>query len=165
MQNTKDSFFIALRDRLAALDPARTVTVLGVSRPAIIVPENEIAAAADPLPEAFYITFGVASVTAATDRLDHPLQQLACEIAYYTEGSSDLTNQDRGRALAGLDDELLSITSPANAALKDHSQSPAADLSANIFWTRPTLTAAKQVGNKLSRTATCTVFTYMEAAQ
>ena len=46
MQNIKDSFFIAIRDRLAALNPQRTVTIQGGSRPAILVIENEISAAA-----------------------------------------------------------------------------------------------------------------------
>ncbi len=165
MQTTKDSFFIALRDRLAALNPARTVTLLGSTRPAIIVPENEVADAAEPQPETFYITFGATSAAANTERLEHPLQQLTCEINYHTEGSADLSNQDRGRTLAALDDELLAITSPVNAELKDYSQSPAADLGTSIFWTRPTLAAAKQLGNKLSRSATLTIFTHLEAQQ
>ena len=165
MQTTKDSFFIALRDRLATLNPARTVTLLGVTRPAVIVPENEVADAADPLTEAFYITFGAASAAPGTERLEHPLQQLACEITYCTEGTTDLSNQDRGRALATLDDELLSVTSPAQTELKDHSQTTVADLGANIFWTRPTFAAPKQVGNKLTRTAALTIFTHMEAQQ
>jgi hypothetical protein len=163
MQNTKDSFFIALRDRLTALDPARTVTVLGSTRPAIIVPENELADAATLLPETFYITFGACAAAADTERLEHPLQQLACEITYYTEGSSDLSSQDRGRTLAALDDELLAMTSPPNAVLKDYSQTPAADLGAHIFWTRPALAAPKQVGNKLSRVASLTIFIHTEA--
>ena len=165
MQNTKDSFFIAMRDRLTVLNPARTMTVLGVTRPAILVPENEVADAADLLTEAFYITFGTFSVAPGAERLDFPLQQLACEITYSTEGSTDLSSQDRGRTLATLDDELLAITLPAQAALKDYSQSPAADLSANVFWTRPTLSAPKQVANKLIRTAALTIFSHMETAQ
>jgi hypothetical protein len=165
MQNIKDSFFIALRDRLAALNPARTVVMLGVARPAIIVPENEVADAADPLPEAFYLTWGSATAASGTERLDHPLQQLVCEITYCTQGSVDFTSQDRGRMLAVLDDELLSITSPTRTPLKDFSQTPAAGLGANIFWTRPALGAVKQVGNKLARTASLTVFTHLEAAQ
>ena len=41
MQPTKDSFYIALRDRLVAVDPNRTVTLDGATRPAIAVMENE----------------------------------------------------------------------------------------------------------------------------
>ena len=37
MQAAKDSFFMALRDRLMALNPARTVNLDGVSVPGILV--------------------------------------------------------------------------------------------------------------------------------
>ena len=165
MQNIKDSFYVALRDRLAALNPARTVTVLGVTRPAVIVAENEIAASGVPLPELFYLAWGAASAAAGTERLDLPLLKLTCEITYWTQGSDDLSSQDRGRTLAKLDEEFLSITALPRAALKDFSQTPVADLAANIFWSIPTLAAAKQDGNKLSRTATIEVFSHMESAQ
>lgn len=165
MQNTKDSFYVALRDRLAALNPARTVTLLGVPRPAAIVLENEIADSSPLLPEAFYITWGASSAATGTERLDLPLLTLTCEITYWTQGSDDLSSQDRGRTLAKLDEELLAITTSPRAALKDFSQTPAADLGANLFWSPPTLGAATLDGNKLTRTATIEVFAHMEAAQ
>ena len=165
MQNIKDSFYVTLRDRLAALNPVRTVTVLGVTRPAVIVAENEIADSAVPLPEAFYLAWGAASAAAGTERLDLPLLKLTCEITYWTQGSDDLSSQDRGRTLAKLDEDLLAITTPSRAALKDFSQAPVADLAANIFWSSPVFGASKQDGNKLSRNATIEVFSHMEAAQ
>src|SRR5437763_10731285 len=128
MQTIKDSFYIALRDRLAALNPARTVTVLGVTRPAVLVIENELADSAPLLPEAFYLSWGSCDSASGTERLDSPLLQLACEITYWTQGSDDLSGQDRGRTLAQLDSELLAIATPPRAALKDHAQSPAVDL-------------------------------------
>src|SRR5258708_5435949 len=133
MQNIKDSLYVALRDRLAALNPARTVTVLGVTRPAVIVPENEIADSALPLPEAFYLAWGAASAAAGTERLDLPLLKIRCEITYWTQGADDLSSQDRGRTLAQLDEEFLSVTTPPRTALKDFSQVPVADLAAKIF--------------------------------
>ena len=165
MQNSKDSFFIALRDRLAALDPSRTVTVLGVTRPAVLVAENELADAAPALPEAFYIMWASAGAVAGAERLDYPLLQMSCEITYWTQGSADLSGQDRGRTLADLDDELLSVTRPPRAVLKDFSQTPAVDLGANIFWTRPALSPVVQDGSKLIRTAKLEVFTHVEVAQ
>ncbi len=41
MQATKDSFYLTLRDRLAQADPGRTITVDGITRPAIVVVEND----------------------------------------------------------------------------------------------------------------------------
>ena len=40
MQAAKDSFYMALRERLAALNPARTMVIDGVTVPAIVVREN-----------------------------------------------------------------------------------------------------------------------------
>ena len=162
MQTTKDSLFIALRDRLAALAPERIVTVLGNSRPAILVSENELADAAPPLPDAFYLRWGAATPASGTERLELPLLKLTCEITYWTQGTNDLNSQDRGRALAALDELLLAITLPPRAALKNHSQSPDVDLGANIFWTRPIFTAPKEDGGNLSRTAAIEVFTHAE---
>ena len=41
MQNAKDSFYMALRTRLAALNPDRTVLLRGTVRPGILVEEAE----------------------------------------------------------------------------------------------------------------------------
>jgi hypothetical protein len=165
MQSIKDSFYIALRDRLATLNPARVVTVLGVTRPAVLVIENLLADASPLLPEALYLNFGEITTEPITQRLEQPLLRMNCEITYWTQGSDALSGQDRGRTLAQLDSELLSITSPRKAALADHSQSPAVALGTNIFWTRPQLTAASANGNKLMRTATLQIFAHDEAAQ
>src|SRR5436190_6330031 len=102
MQTIKDSFYIALRDRLGTLDPARTVTVLGVTRPAVLVIENELADAAPLLPKTFYLIWTSCDSASGTERLDLPLLRLACEITYWTQGSDDLGSQDRGRTLAQL---------------------------------------------------------------
>ena len=41
MQNAKDSFYIALRTRLAAINPERTILLRGAVRPGILVEEAE----------------------------------------------------------------------------------------------------------------------------
>ncbi len=46
MQNAKDSFYEVLRARLSALNPERTVAVRGVTRPGVLVDENELQASA-----------------------------------------------------------------------------------------------------------------------
>ena len=40
MQFAKDSFFLALQERLAALNPVRSVTLNGATVPAVVVVEN-----------------------------------------------------------------------------------------------------------------------------
>ena len=37
MQNTKDTFYITLRTRLTAVNPARTMTLRAVTRPGMLV--------------------------------------------------------------------------------------------------------------------------------
>jgi hypothetical protein len=162
MQNTKDSFFIAVRDRLAVFNPSRTILIQGVSRPAVLVIENEISAAAPHEPDVFYIRWGVSTSASGTERLEQPLIKTSCEISYLTEGTDDLSSQDRGRALATLDGELRSITTPARASLKDFTQSPPVDLGAAVFWTRPVLGEIAQDGRRLMRTAKLDVFSFAE---
>ena len=41
MQNAKDSFYMALRTRLASINPERTVLLRGTVRPAILLEEAE----------------------------------------------------------------------------------------------------------------------------
>ncbi|MDE3162438.1 MAG: hypothetical protein KGL64_04180, partial [Acidobacteriota bacterium] len=41
MQNAKDSFYMALRTRLAAINPNRTILLRGALRPGIFVEEAE----------------------------------------------------------------------------------------------------------------------------
>jgi hypothetical protein len=162
MQNIKDSFFIAIRDRLAILNPLRTVSIRGANRPAILVVENEISAAAPRQAEVFYLHWGALTSASGTERLDNPLVKIACEIAYLTEGSDDLSNQDRGRTLASLDRELLAITNPSRSALKDFTQSPPLDFGGTVFWTRPVLGEITQDGRRLIRNAKLEVFSFAE---
>ena len=41
MQNAKDSFYMALRTRLVAINPSRTILLRGAVRPGILVEEAE----------------------------------------------------------------------------------------------------------------------------
>src|SRR3954447_26029027 len=127
MQKIKDSFFIALRDRLGMLNPLRSISVQGVSRPAIVVIENELVAAGPLEPEVFYVHWGMTSAASGTERADEPMVKVNCEISYWTEGSDDLSNQDRGRTLGALDGELMLMSEPQRAALKDFATIPALD--------------------------------------
>lgn len=169
MQNIKDSFYIALRDRLAELNPARVVNIAGVVRPAVVVAENEVADAASspmssiassgfgPQPDTFYIHW-----LGACELHDQGLMELNCEIRYFVEGSPELAYQDRGRAMAKSDDELLAITFSASTPLKDYSGAAPVELGTNIFWTRPELGPIKVDGRWLARAAKLRVFSFVE---
>jgi hypothetical protein len=135
MQFTKDSFYMALRERLVALNPLRTVTVNGVARPAVIVAENEVVVPVEPLPDAFYLEWGaVKPVERQTGR--RRMMEMDCVISHHTLGSVE-SGVDRGRVLAALDTELISICRPTHTEKQDFSQTPSVDLGTQIVWSAP----------------------------
>ncbi len=135
MQFTKDSFYMALLQRLISLNPARVVTLNGTTRPAVIVAENELIVPVDPLPDAFYLEWGAAHVVQRQTG-NTPLLTMECVISHHTFGTVT-SGVDRGRTLSALDMELMSITQPMWTAKQDFTQSPSVDLGTKIFWTEP----------------------------
>jgi hypothetical protein len=162
MQPTKDSFYIALRDRLVAVDPNRTVTLDGATRPAIAVIENEPPTGAPLLCDAFYLHWGNARSVPSSNGA---LMALDCTISYFTKGSIQNANLDRGRDLASLDNDLLAICSPPQTPKCDYSSGTPVSLGSTIFWTQPLLTAAKSTSPNVGRDVTITVFFYPEVNQ
>lgn len=134
MQAAKDSFYMALRERLAALNPGRLIVVDGVERPGVVVRENlELQATVIPS-GAFFLDWGDARAAEAA----RPIMGLDCHISYAEEGSS-ATGVDRGRRLAQMDEELLRICDPPHTGMRDYRQTPSVDLGCGIFWTMPGL--------------------------
>jgi hypothetical protein len=133
MQAAKDSFYLALRSRLAALNPARTVTVDGVVIPGILVRENMEPRFNEAQPGVFYVDWGEVLIAEST----RPMLGIDCSIWYASEGTSGGTGVDRGRQLAEMDVELLRLCEPPHTEMIDYSQTPSADLGAGIFWTMP----------------------------
>jgi hypothetical protein len=151
------------------MNPARVVNIAGVVSPAIVVVENEVADVAvssstpstapgfGPQADTFYIHW-----LGARELHDQGLMELDCEIRYFVEGSPELAYQDRGRALAKSDDELLAITFSGSTPLKDFSGASPVELGTNIFWTRPELGPIKVDGRRLARMAKLRVFSFVE---
>jgi hypothetical protein len=144
MQFAKDSFFLALQQRLAGLNPARTVTINGATVPAVLVVENLPPFSAEPLPNTFYMEWGRAAVVDGHGG-DSALMSLECVISYYTLGTVQ-SMVDRGRVLGQLDGELLGICQPPSTEKIDYTQSPAADLGTKVFWNQPSFEEAATAG-------------------
>jgi hypothetical protein len=173
MQPTKDSFYITLLERLVALNPQRTITLNGTTRPAIVVAENEMVVPVVPQPDAFYIEWGAAHpVTQQQGTM--PLMTMECIVSYHTFGTVE-SGVDRGRSLASLDMELLSICQPAWTSKCDYTQVPIIDLGTKISWSLPILgkVAGSEApkneglprgseGVRLERSATVNVFFFPE---
>lgn len=144
MQFAKDSFFLGLRERLASLNPARTVTSNGTTVPAVLVVENLPPSSAEPQPNTFYIEWGSAEVMSAHAG-NGALMSVNVVISYYSLGSV-ASMVDRGRLLAQLDDELLAICQPPYTEKRDYTQSPSVDLGTSVFWGQPSFTEGKGSG-------------------
>jgi|SRR5882724_5846473 len=164
MQFAKDSFYVALRDRLTVVNPARTVAINGAVRPAVLVTENEPTTATPLLANVFQLTWSAAQTAPGEDAGKRPLIALACEIAYGTSGTLD-GGVDRGRLMAALDMELLAICSPGRTNKQDFTQATPVDLGSFVIWTKPDLKPVvtdRKTGLLLVRNAELTVFFFPE---
>jgi len=128
---------MALRQRLAAVNAGRTITINGVTFPAVVVAENELVVPVDPLPDAFYLEWGAAAMVGRQEG-SRKLMAMECVISYHTFGTVE-SGVDRGRALAELDMELLNICQPPHTGKQDFSQSPSVDLGTSVVWSEPVL--------------------------
>jgi hypothetical protein len=167
MQNAKDTFYMTLQSRLAALNPARTVVVRGVVRPGILVDENELSTAWVPL-DVFRLDWTALQVNAEGPL---PLVTLECSIRYATDGSSGNGGMDRGRLLSGMDAELSAAlgATPHAAGKMNYSAAGAGvaptAMGTNVFWADPIFGSATAVSERLERTAAVQVFAYQEAGE
>lgn len=153
MQEAKDTFYIMLRDRLAASNTGRTMVVRGVLRPALLVSENELVSASQPA--------DVFSLHWTELRIVRGLVSMLCEIHYATGGSPGSSGMDRGRLLAAMDAELTSTlnATPQNVARSNFTAGGnGVALGSRIFWGDVLFGAAKAEGERLERIATVEVF-------
>jgi hypothetical protein len=167
MQNAKDTFYVMLQSRLAALNPARTIVVRGVLRPGVLVTENELASASVPV-NAFRLEWTGLSVNYG-DSL--ALVAMECTIRYATDGNAGNGGMDRGRLLAGMDAELATVLGAAPQAVAKMNYSAAGAgatpvlMSTNVFWSAPSFGIATAVDERIERAASIQVFAYQEAGE
>ena len=167
MQSLKDTFYLMLRDRVAAKNPARTVVLRGVSRPAVVVVENELpgaAAAGIALVDAFCLRWTGLTVDA---RSAVALSAMRCEITYATEGSQGNGGMDRGRALAAMDEELRAVLESGSyfvpkVVTRQGNAAEATGDGTDVFWGEAVFTPALMQNGRMERTATIEVFCYGE---
>jgi len=161
MQNAKDSFYIALRTRLASVNAARILLLRGVTRPGILVEEAE--APFSPLPNDVFVLRWL-GLGVDTD-LDTAMVVAQCEILYSTCGSQSYGGLDRGRLLSAMDEELLSILQPFHTAKMNYATATATAMLTNIFWDEPVFGPVMAMRDQLSRSATVTIYSYQEQGE
>ena len=115
MKKARDSFYVALRDRLQVLNPARQALIRGVWRPGVLVEENESFVAIVP-DNLFVLRW---TKTLADEQHALVRTQQTCEIQYQTAGTASAGGLDRGTLLTAMDAELLSILQPQQVQKTD----------------------------------------------
>jgi hypothetical protein len=161
MQNAKDSFYIALRTRLVAINPERTILLRGTVRPGILVEEAEA-----PFPQlpndvfvlrwsALGVDFDLASVTAAEE----------VEILYRTCGTQSFGGLDRGRSLSQMDEELIAALQPFYTPKLNYIAPPPSAMLTQVFWDEPAFTPLVTQRDQLSRSAKVIVYSYQEQGE
>ena len=161
MQNAKDSFYMALRSRLAAVNPDRTTLVRGAVRPGILVEGAE--APFSQLPNDVFVLrwlglgvdLDLASAMAAEE----------CEIIYQTCGTQSFGGLDRGRSLSEMSSELVAMLQPFFTPKLNYSVQPPAAMITRVFWDEPAFTPTVVQRDRLTRSAKVMVYSYQEQGE
>jgi hypothetical protein len=161
MQNAKDSFYMALRTRLAAINPERTILLRGAVRPGILVEEAE--APFGQLPNDVFVLrwlgLGVDS------DLGSAMAAEQAEILYGTCGSQSFGGLDRGRMLSAMDEELIAMMQPFHTPKLNFTATPPAPLLTQVFWDEASFAPVTVQRDRLSRSATVTIYSYQEQGE
>ncbi len=161
MQNAKDSFYVALRARLVAINPARTILLRSVVRPGILVEEAEAPFGQLP-PDVFVLRWLGLGVD-----LDQPSTLVAdeVEIVYSTLGTQSFGGLDRGRQLSAMDAEVVGMLTPFWTPKLNYTATPPGAMQTKVFWDEPVFGAVTGVRDRLTRSARVVVYSYLEAGE
>ena len=161
MQNAKDSFYMALRARLAAINPERTILLRGAVRPGIVVEEAE--APFSQLPSDVFILrwlgLGVDLDLGSTMVAEQ------CEMIYQTCGTQSFGGLNRGRSLSEMDEEHAAIMQPFYTPKLNYATTPPALMMTNVFWDEPGFGPIVAQRDLLSRSAKVMVYSYQERGE
>ncbi|HUV69060.1 MAG TPA: hypothetical protein VMW15_05315 [Terracidiphilus sp.] len=161
MQNAKDSFYIALRTRLAAINPERTILLRGTVRPGILVEEAE--APFSQLPSDVFVLrwlgLGVDLDLSSTMAAEE------CEVLYQTCGTQSFGGLDRGRALSAMDEELAQMLVPFYTPKLNYTATPPTAMLTHVFWDEPGFGPIDVQRDRLSRSAKVMVYSYQEQGE
>lgn len=158
MQNAKDSFYMALRTRLAAINSQRTILLRGVVRPGILVEETEAPFSQFPR-DVFVLRWLGLAVDAD---LASTMMAQQCEVIYQTCGTQSFGGLDRGRALSAMDEELTTMIQPFYTPKLNFATTPPVAMLTTVFWDEPVFSPIVSQRDRLSRSATVLVYSYQE---
>jgi hypothetical protein len=161
MQNAKDSFYMALRTRLVAINPERTILLRGTVRPGILVEEAE--APFSQLPSDIFV---LRWLGLGVD-LDLVCGMAAeeCEILYQTCGTQSFGGLDRGRSLSEMDEELVVMLQPFCTPKLNYTATSPTTMLTQVFWDEPGFAPIVTQRDQLSRSAKVTIYSYQEQGE
>jgi hypothetical protein len=161
MQNAKDSFYMALRSRLAALNPQRTILLRSAVRPGVLAEEAE--APFSQLPSDVFVLRWLG--LGVDVNLDTTMAAEECEIVYQTCGCQSFGGLDRGRSLSAMDEELLSMLQPFATPKLCFTATPPAAMLTQVFWDEPLFGPVATQKDRLSRSVKVMVYSYQEQGE
>lgn len=161
MQNAKDSFYMALRSRLAVINPARTVLMRGSIRPGLLVEEAEAPFSQVPV-DVFILRWSGIGMDA---ELDSSMMAAECEITYQTMGTQAFGGLDRGRSLSDMDREMMQMLTPMRTPKFSYATNPPMAMLTQVFWDELVLGPAVMQREKMSRSAKVKVYCYLEEGE
>lgn len=161
MQNAKDSFYMTLRARLAAINPERTIMLRGTVRPGILVEEAE-APFSQPPGDVFLLRWLGLGVDA---ELPSTMVAEEVEIVYQTCGTQSFGGLDRGRQLSAMDEELEAMLQPFHTAKLYYASQPPAAMMTQVFWDEPAFGPIVTQRDRLGRSVKVTVYSYQEQGE
>jgi len=161
MQNAKDSFYVALRTRLIAINPQRTILLRGAVRPGILVEDAEAPFA--QLPDDVFVLRWLG--LGIDMDLDSTMTTEECDIVYQTCGTQSFGGLDRGRALSQMDEELRSMIQPFYTPKLNFTNQPPAAMLTQVFWDEPALSPVVIQRDRLTRSAKVQVSSYQEQGE
>jgi hypothetical protein len=167
LQNAKDTFYELLLSRIAAANPERTIVLRGVTRPGVLVEENELVSTVT-MPDCFRLRWTDASVDSVNAT---PIATLTCEVFYETGGTAGNAGMDRGRLLAAMDAELAGVvnSTPQSATKQSYAAlatgGSATAMNTNIWWSGVVLGPLVVKADRIARTATVQVMSCEEAGE
>jgi hypothetical protein len=167
MQNAKDTFYELLKARLVAVNPERTIVLRGVTRPGVLVVENELLSDI-AIPDCFRLSWSDVAVD-ANGAL--PMLTAQCSVEYETAGTVVNSGMDRGRALAAMDAELQQMVDamPKTTVKMNYAAlangGTATAMQTNVWWGSVAFGKTVVKDDRISRTATIAVMSYQEAGE
>ncbi|MDE3061837.1 MAG: hypothetical protein KGJ51_02145 [Acidobacteriota bacterium] len=161
MQNAKDSFYMALRTRLAAINPNRTILLRGALRPGIFVEEAEAPYA--QLPNDVFVLRWLAMGIEVN--LPATMAAQECEVIYQTCGTEAFGGLDRGRQLSEMDEELVAMLQPFQTPKMNYAMQPAAAMLTQVFWDEPQFAPVQAQRDRITRSAKMVIYSYQEQGE